>query len=78
MPDSTDAYTNRIGRTGRVGKTGDAFTLVTSEDASMVRALEHLLNAPLEHRTLQSFDYTVSAPDNEYIRPPRQLERRTI
>jgi len=71
MPDSTDAYTNRIGRTGRVGKTGDAFTLVTSEDASMVRALEHLLNAPLEHRTLQSFDYTVSAPDNEYIRPPR-------
>ncbi|MCJ7791570.1 MAG: DEAD/DEAH box helicase [Dehalococcoidia bacterium] len=78
MPDSTDAYTNRIGRTGRVGKTGDAFTLVTSEDASMVRALEHLLNAPLEHRTLQSFDYTVSAPDNEYIRPPRQLGRRTV
>jgi ATP-dependent RNA helicase RhlE len=78
MPDSTDAYTNRIGRTGRVGKTGDAFTLVTSEDASMVRALEHLLNAPLEHRTLQSFDYTVFAPDNEYIRPPRQLGRRTV
>ena len=78
MPDSTDAYTNRIGRTGRVGKTGDAFTLVTSEDASMVRALEHLLNAPLEHRALQSFDYTVSAPDNEYIRPPRQLGRRTV
>jgi len=78
MPDSTDAYTNRIGRTGRVGKTGDAFTLVTSEDASMVRALEHLLDAPLEHRTLQSFDYTVSAPDNEYIRPPRQLGRRTV
>ncbi len=78
MPDSTDAYTNRIGRTGRVGKTGDAFTLVTSEDASMVRALEHLLNAPLEHRTLQSFDYTVSAPDNEYIRPPRQLGRRPV
>jgi ATP-dependent RNA helicase RhlE len=78
MPDSTDAYTNRIGRTGRIGKTGDAFTLVTSEDASMVRALEHLLNAPLEHRTLQGFDYTVSAPDNEYIRPPRQLGRRTV
>ena len=78
MPGSTDAYTNRIGRTGRVGKTGDAFTLVTSEDASMVRALEHLLNAPLEHRALQSFDYTVSAPDNEYIRPPRQLGRRTV
>jgi len=77
MPDSTDAYTNRIGRTGRVGKTGDAFTLVTSEDASMVRALEHLLNAPLEHRTLPSFDYTEPAPDKGYFRPPRQLGRRT-
>jgi len=77
MPDSTDAYTNRIGRTGRVGKTGDAFTLVTSEDAAMVRALEHLLNAPLEHRTLQDFDYTMSAPNSEYIRPPRQIRRPT-
>jgi len=78
MPDSTDAYTNRIGRTGRIGKTGDAFTLVTSEDAAMVHALEHLLNAPLEHRTLQGFDYTVSAPTSEYIRSSRQLRRRTV
>jgi len=78
MPDSTDTYTNRIGRTGRVGKTGDAFTLVTSEDAVMVRALEHLLNAPLEHRTLPSFDYTMPAPDKEYIRSPRQIRRTTI
>ena len=78
MPDSTDAYTNRIGRTGRVGKTGDAFTLVTSEDAAMVRALEHLLNAPLEHRTLQGFDYTARSLDSEFIRSPRQSLRRTV
>ncbi len=57
MPDSTDAYTNRIGRTGRVGKTGEAFTLVTTEDAAMIRAIEHLLKTSLEQRTLQSFDY---------------------
>jgi hypothetical protein len=50
---------------------------VTSEDAAMVRALEHLLNAPLEHRTLQDFDYTMSAPNSEYIRPPRQIRRPT-
>ncbi|GAH09314.1 unnamed protein product, partial [marine sediment metagenome] len=60
MPDSTDAYTHRIGRTGRVGKAGDAFTLVTGEDTAMVRSLERLLNQPLEHRTLKSFDYTKS------------------
>jgi len=58
MPDSMDAYTHRIGRTGRVDRTGDAFTFVTSEDAAMVRALERVLNATLERRTLQGFDYT--------------------
>jgi Superfamily II DNA and RNA helicases len=80
MPDSTDAYIHRIGRTGRIGKTGTAFTFVTSEDTPMVRALEHLLNTPLEHRTLQNFDYTVSVPDNKYIRSSHshQLRRHTI
>jgi len=73
MPDTTDAYTNRIGRTGRIGATGDAFTFVTNEDVAMVRALEHLLNAPLERRTLQDFDYRVCAPDSEVICSPHRF-----
>ena len=78
MPDSTDAYTHRIGRTGRVDKSGDAFTLVTSEDTAMVHSLEHLLNRPLEHRTLKNFDYTRSVPANKYIRSPRQSRRHAV
>jgi len=65
MPDSADAYTHRIGRTGRVGKNGEAFTFVTGKDTAMVRALERLLNAPLEHRTLKSFDYAMPAPTSK-------------
>lgn len=75
MPDGTDAYIHRIGRTGRVGKNGDAFTFVTDEDTAMVRALEHLLNAPLQCRTLQSFDYTIPASGSEHTHSPRQLRR---
>lgn len=60
MPDGVDAYTNRIGRTGRVNKNGKALTFVTSADAAMVHALEHVLNATLERRTLQGFDYAVA------------------
>ncbi len=78
MPDSTDDYIHRIGRTGRVGKAGDAFTLVTDKDTAMVRSLERLLKRPLEHRTLKSFDYTESAPDNKNLRPTRQSGRRAI
>ncbi len=78
MPDSTDAYTHRIGRTGRVDKTGDAFTFVTTEDAAMVHALERLLNATLERRMLKGFDYTVPTPDRKFIRSPRQFRQRTV
>ena len=78
MPGSTDAYTHRIGRTGRVDKTGDAFTLVTTEDTAMVQALEQILNTKLERRTLQGFDYKMPAPAKEFIRSPRHLRRRTV
>lgn len=79
MPDSTDAYTHRIGRTGRVDKTGEAFTFVTSEDASMVRAIEQVLHAKPERRTLQGFDYTSPAPvSSGFFRPQRQLRRRAV
>ena len=61
MPASTDAYTHRIGRTGRVDKNGDALTFVTSADTAMIRALELILKAKLERRKLKGFDYTVSA-----------------
>jgi ATP-dependent RNA helicase RhlE len=53
MPGSTDDYIHRIGRTGRIGNNGDAFTFVTDKDTTMVRDLRHLLNSPLEFRTVQ-------------------------
>lgn len=65
MPDSMDAYTNRIGRTGRVDKKGDAFSLVTGADANMVHTLECVLNTTLERRKLQDFDYTLPAPNSQ-------------
>ncbi len=76
MPDSTDAYTHRIGRTGRIGKNGKAFTFVTGEDKAMVASLERLLKKPLERCKLQGFDYTKPAPNNEKIYSPRQSRRR--
>jgi len=77
MPDTTDAYTHRIGRTGRAAKTGDAFTLVTREDDDMVHAIERVLGAKLERRTLPGFDYAAPAPprEKESARAPRRANR---
>jgi ATP-dependent RNA helicase RhlE len=57
MPDTVDAYTHRIGRTGRAERTGDAFTLVTGEDADQIRTLEKLMGEKLARQTLPDFDY---------------------
>ncbi len=78
MPDTADAYTHRIGRTGRAAKTGDAFTFVTREDEDMVRSIERILGEKVERRTLKNFDYSRPAPsrDTEFARPPREPRRR--
>ncbi len=78
MPDTTDTYTNRIGRTGRVNNTGDAFTFVTGEDKEMVQALERVLRKPLECRKLQSFDYTAVSPLRNDVRRPHPLRRDSV
>jgi ATP-dependent RNA helicase RhlE len=73
IPNTTDAYIHRIGRTGRAAKSGDAYTLVAGEDRDMVRDIEKVLGRPIERRTLERFDYNASAPrrENEFSRPPR-------
>ena len=78
MPDTIDAYTHRIGRTGRMAKTGDAFTFITSEDEDMVRSIERVLRAKVKRCTLNGFDYKKAAAsrDTEFARPPRQPQRR--
>jgi ATP-dependent RNA helicase RhlE len=62
MPDTSDAYIHRIGRTGRAERRGDAFTLVTPDDTDMVRALEKVMDEPLRRQTLVDFDYKVPPP----------------
>ena len=78
MPDTADAYTHRIGRTGRAAKTGDAFTFITREDDDMVRAIERVLGEKVERRMVKGFDYHKQAParNTEFARPPRAPQRR--
>jgi ATP-dependent RNA helicase RhlE len=54
MPDTADAYTHRIGRTGRMTRQGTALSLVTPDDLTMIRTIERLLGQPLEKRKLNT------------------------
>lgn len=81
VPDTTEAYIHRIGRTGRAEREGDAFTLVTPEDRGMVRDIERALGKPIERRQLEGFDYGAPAPErpqqpeHSQYRPQREPQR---
>jgi ATP-dependent RNA helicase RhlE len=76
VPSTTEAYTHRIGRTGRASRSGEAFTFVTQEDHQMVRSIERVLGNTLPRRKIEGFDYNAFArTENFDNRAPRQPER---
>lgn len=70
VPDTPDAYTHRIGRTGRAECRGKAFTFVTSEDTATVRAIERKLDMRIPRVKLRAFGENVGDDDLER-RPAR-------
>jgi len=66
MPDTVDAYTHRIGRTGRKEESGEAFTLATPDDDAQVRAIEKLLGESIERRRLPDFNYGAFRPESQF------------
>ncbi|MDM8527154.1 DEAD/DEAH box helicase [Anaerolineales bacterium HSG24] len=66
IPDTVDAYTHRIGRTGRAEQTGEAFTFAMPDDADMVRDIEKTLKTNLERRRLPDFDYGDFNPETQF------------
>lgn len=55
IPDTVEAYTHRIGRTGRMHREGTALTFVTPEDSAMLRSIEKVLGSPIERRKVEGF-----------------------
>ena len=70
MPDTAEAYTHRIGRTGRMARSGMAFSLVTQDDMQMLRTIERLLGSTMERRKLTGFD--ALTPDPEVLQRQEQ------
>ena len=80
MPNTVDSYIHRIGRTGRMDQTGEAFTFTVPEDELLVRKIEAVLGARIERRRLPDFDYGSFNPENQGSRsrsePQRSAPRR--
>ncbi|QDV07198.1 ATP-dependent RNA helicase RhlE [Planctomycetes bacterium Poly30] len=76
VPMTPDAYTHRIGRTGRSERTGSAFTFVTADDGKQVKDIEKRLGAKIERVRFQGIDLPeVDASSLDRERGPRGGQR---
>jgi ATP-dependent RNA helicase RhlE len=57
VPQHPEDYIHRIGRTGRAEASGDAFTIMTAEEASHVFAIERFISQKIPRVKLENFDY---------------------
>ena len=48
MPNDEEYYVHRIGRTGRAGKTGSAYTFITGRDYNKLRAIQRYTKATIK------------------------------
>jgi ATP-dependent RNA helicase RhlE len=53
VPSTPEAYTHRIGRTGRAEREGKACTFVSAEDWGWVRATERMIGEPIPRRKVE-------------------------
>lgn len=63
FPEQASDYLHRVGRTGRAGKTGTAFSLIRKKDFALVKTLK------------ESFEYGVPIPigNSSYTKQNREL-----
>jgi len=67
VPDDSEIYVHRIGRTGRAGKTGIAITLVTPYEKRRLRDIERFARAKLTQTPLPTADEIISRREEQLI-----------
>ena len=62
VPNTPEAYTHRIGRTGRAEQEGQACTFVTGVDHGWLRATERMIGSPIKRLKVQGFEAPAMEP----------------
>jgi ATP-dependent RNA helicase RhlE len=65
VPQHPEDYVHRIGRTGRALRTGDAFSLVTSDELKKLAAIERFIGQRIQRLVMEGFALARVAPRSE-------------
>ena len=75
VPEHAEDYVHRIGRTGRANKDGIALTFFSSDETIALKRIEDFINAKIERRKLDGFEYRNEPVLTEEIKKPRKRNR---
>ncbi len=67
LPNISEDYVHRIGRTGRAGASGEAISLVSSDERGYLRDIEKLVGLRIPNGTLEGFE-----PDPNAVPEPEE------
>ena len=76
IPNVSEDYVHRIGRTGRAGSSGEAVSLVSHDERGFMRDIERLIKREIEQRIIPGFEPSANPPpapeDDRGPRPERR------
>lgn len=86
LPNVPEDYVHRIGRTGRAGNTGEAMSLVSSDELKLLRDIERLIKKDIPKITILGFEPTAeenaadalkAANDKQQMRQQRRPQAKS-
>ena len=79
LPNVSEDYVHRIGRTGRAGASGEAISLVSAEDRPLLADIEKMMMRKIDQRVVPGFEPGRAKPAGESDdRAPKADGRRTL
>jgi ATP-dependent RNA helicase RhlE len=69
LPNIAEDYVHRIGRTGRAGATGQAVSLVSSDEKQLLTDIEKLIRQVLPREKVDGFESEIHVPANAVVKP---------
>lgn len=71
LPMQAEDYVHRIGRTGRAGRNGQAYTLAVHAERHKVRRIEHFIGQPIPSETIEGLEPKNPVRSKSGARKPR-------
>lgn len=68
LPQNSESYVHRIGRTGRAGKDGKAITLITPAEYRKLRMFEHRAKAEIKKQSIPNSDVMVELKKRKIVK----------